>query len=405
MRTFAILSLLGLCAYPQDMGGETKKSRPDLKAQLATAYANAGDWLVGQQDKDGAWCQDAGGKKVPSVAYTGMIVAAFADAPADVKKKYSGAVEKGCALMASKQNSDGSFGEGPSGAFLKTYTTAIVLMALSLASPDKYKDACGNARGYLKSNQVKEEGVERGGSGYGDEAPTPDGATKKGIVNLSTTGFTAEALSRSGLPQDDEYWKLVVEYVKRCQNSSETNTDKAFVAKLKEKGLSIGDDGGLFYAANPDPAVHKAGTVKLADKETIVSYGSMTYHGIKTYLYAGLKKESPEVKAAVDWVRKNWSVDAHPGMPYDEKKRNHLRGLFYYYTVMARAMDVLGENPFKTIDGKEHNWANELGAQLVKIQKDNTMWVNDNPGWFESDPVLVTSYVLNAMNCVMRNLK
>jgi len=388
---------------PRDL--QPKKLQDGLKKELADAYARAGDWLVAEQDKDGAWSQEPKpGMKVPSIAYTGLIVAAFADAPGDLKKKYAQAVEKGCAFMVGKQNKDGSFGEGPSGAFLKTYTTAIVVMALTLAGPEKYQDARRNASGYLKNNQVKEEGIDRGGSGYGDEEPKPDGTVKKGIANLSTTGFTAEALARSGLPQDDEYWKLVIEYVKRCQNSSEVNKDAAFIAKLKEKGLSIGDDGGLFYAANPDPAVHKAGTVKLADREVIVSYGSMTYHGIKTYIYAGLKKDSPEVKAAVDWVRKNWSVEAHPGMPYDEKKRNHLRGLFYYYYVMARAMDVLGENPFKTIDGKDHDWAAELGAQILKVDKGGH-WLNDNPGWFESDKVLVTSYVLNALNCVCRSIK
>ncbi len=412
MRVLAALSVIAMAACrpaspplnpPMLMAAAQDKA--ELKRKLNDAYARAGDWLVAEQDKDGAWAQEPKpGMKVPSIAYTGLIVAAFADAPTDLKKKYAPAVEKGCVYMVAKQNKDGSFGEGPSGAFLKTYTTAIVVMALTLTDYEKHKDAIRNASGYLKNNQVKEEGIDRGGSGYGDEAPGPDGGVKKGIANLSTTGFTAEALHRSGLPQDDDYWKLVIEYVRRCQNSTEVNKDAAFVAKLKEKGLSIGDDGGLFYAANPDPAVHKAGTVKVVDKEVIMSYGSMTYHGIKTYIYAGLKKDSPEVKAAVDWVRKNWSVEAHPGMPYDEKKRNHLRGLFYFYYVMARAMDILGENPFKTFDGKEHNWANELGEQLLKIDKGGH-WLNDNPGWFESDKVLVTSYVLNTLNCVMRNIK
>lgn len=425
MRVVAVLSVLGLIGagtfFMQDMGGkqdlppmekpkdlDPNKKIPDLKRdlkeRLLQAYTSAGDWLVSQQDKSGAWCQTPKpDMKVPSVAYTGLIVTAFADAPADIRKKYAEAVAKGCEFIVSKQGSDGSFGEGPSGAYLKTYTTAIALMALSLAAPDKYRDACGNARGYLKSNQVK-EGVNRGGMGYGDEEPVGPGQTKKTIANMSTTGFTAEGLKRAGLPEDDEFWKLVVEFVKRCQNNSETNTDKAFVEALAKKSMKVGDDGGLYYAPDPEKG-SKAGTVKIGDKDALKSYGSMTYEGIKTFIYAGLKKDSPEVKAAVDWVRKNWNVESHPGFPFDEKERNHLRGVFYYYAAMARAMDVLGENPFKTVDGKEHNWAAELGEQLLKVQRENKMWRNDNPAWFEGDAVLVTSYVLNAMNAVARNLE
>ncbi|MBI2931281.1 MAG: terpene cyclase/mutase family protein [Planctomycetes bacterium] len=377
----------------------------DLEKRVIEAYTKAADWLVAEQDKSGAWCQQPKPDlKVPSVAYTGLVVAAFADAPAEIRKKTADAAAKGCEFIVSKQNSDGSFGEGPAGAFLKTYTTAIAMMALSLAAPEKHRDAIANARGYLKSHQVK-EGIDRGGMGYGDEEP---GKAQKAIANMSTTGFAAEGMKRAevaGVPADEEFWKLVVEFAQRCQNSSETNTDKEFVAKLKEQGLSVGDDGGLYYAPAADRAIHKAGTVKLADKEVIQSYGSMTYEGIKTYLYAGLRKDDPRVKAAVDWVRKNWDVEKHPGFPFDAQKRHHLRGLFYYYAAMARAMDALGENPFKTFDGKEHDWAAELGEQLLKLQKENKLWSNENPGWYESDPVLVTSYVLNTLNAVARHLK
>jgi squalene-hopene/tetraprenyl-beta-curcumene cyclase len=352
---------------------------------------------VSQQDDKGAWTE----KGQPSLAYTGLIVAALAEAPPDLKPKYKPAVDKAVAYLVSKQNGDGSFGE-MGGEFLKVYTTSIALMALSLAAPDR-KDAIGNARGYLKTNQLK-EGVDKGSLGYGDKdlkmeegKPVP----KPVIPNLSTTGFAAEGLARSGLPQDDAFWKLVIEYVSKCQNNSETNTDKEFVARLKEKGLSLGDDGGLFYAANP--ADIRGGTVKLTDKEIINSYGSMTYDGIKTYIYAGLKKDDPRVKAAIDWVRKNYSVEAHPGFAFDDK-RTHIMGLFYYYLMMARAFDAMGEKTFTTFDGKVHKWANELGEQLLKVQKEEKMWVNENARWREDNPLLVTSYVLNVLNAVMKHV-
>lgn len=397
MKTMLIaMAVLGLLtpaqASPQD----------DLKKKLAEAYGRSADWIVGQQDGSGAWKAGPPGKEQPSIAYTGLVVSALAEAPKDIRAKYKGAIDKGVAYIVSKQNDDGSFGDGPGGAFLKVYTTSISLMALSLAAPDK-KDAIGNSRGYLRNNQLK-EGVDKGSLGYGDKEPKmEDGklVEKSTIPNLSTTGFAAEGMARSGLPKDDQFWKLVVEYVSKCQNNSETNKDPEFVARLKEKGLAVGDDGGLFYAA--DPRDMKAGTVKITDKVIIQSYGSMTYDGIKTYLYAGLSKDDPRVKSAIDWVRKNYSVEAHPGFAWDEK-RTDLQGLYYYYLVMARAFEAIGEKTFKTFDGKDHKWANELGEQLLKVQREQKMWMNDNPRWQESSPVLTTSYVLNVLNVVLKHV-
>lgn len=378
-------------------------AQDDLKKKLENAYSSAGDWLVSQQDKSGAWLSGPPGKESPSVAYTSIIVTAFARAPKDLRAKYQKSIDAGSAWIASKKNDDGSFGEGPSGGFLKTYATAVALMALAAVDRDKYADLIRGAQAYLKQNQLK-EGLERGGSGYGDDEPTKDGM-KKTIANMSTTGFAADAMEASGLPKDDQFWKLCVEFVRKCQNNSETNTDKEFVEKLKAQGLSVGDDGGLYYTPSEDRKLHKAGTVKIIDKEVVQSYGSMTYHGIKTYLFAGLKKDSPEVKAAIDWVRKNYTVEAHPGFPFDNQKRNHLRGLFYYYYVMARAMDAIGEKPFTTFDGKEHDWPAEMGEQLLKLMKDGKMWVNENPAWWENDPLLVTSYVLNSLDLILKNLE
>jgi len=375
----------------------------DLRKKLEKAYVCAADWVVSQQGSDGAWKHGPPGKETPSAAYTSLIVSALARAPKEFRAQYQSAIDKGAALLVSKRNEDGSFGEGPTGAFLKTYTTAIAILALSSVDREKYADAVRGGQAYLKQHQLK-EGLQRGGSGYGDDEFSKEGI-KKTIANLSTTGFTAEALEASGLPKDDPFWSRVVEFVRRCQNNSETNTDKEFVEQLKVVGLSIGDDGGLYYAPIADPKIHKAGTVKLTDKETIASYGSMTYEGIKTYLYAGLQKDSPEVRAAIDWVRKNYSLEAHPGFPYDAAKRNHLRGLYYYYLVMARTLDAIGERPFKTFDGKERDWPVELAQQLLKTMKENKMWINENPAWWENDPLLVTSYVLHTLDLVMKHVQ
>jgi squalene-hopene/tetraprenyl-beta-curcumene cyclase len=395
MKTLAaVMSLAMLAAAPP-------APQDDVAKKVAETFAAAADWMVTQQQESGAWSMAAGDKQVPSPAFTGIVVCAFGNAPASLKDKVKASADKGIGYLLSKVNADGSVGEGPTGGFQKTYATGIALMALSAVErTDKVANAIRGAQSYLKTHQLK-EGKNLGGMGYGDESP----GGKKGVANLSTTGFAAEGLKASGLPQDDEFWSLVVKFVRKCQNNSEVNTEPEFAAEMKAKGLSIGDDGSLYYAPIADPAAQKAGTRKVVDKEVIQGYGAMTYDGIKTYLYAGLKKDSPEVKSAIDWVRKNYSVEVHPGFAYDQAQRHHLRGLYHYYLVMARALDAYGENPFETFDGKKHDWAREIGSQLVKSVKENKLWKNDNPAWYEGDPVLVTGYVLVTCDVLLKNIK
>ncbi len=394
--------------------GASAAQEEDLAKRLTGTYVAAADWLTGQQGADGAGEMGPRGARRASAADPGLIHTALANAPKEVKARYKEPIDKAAAYLLSRANPDGSFGEGPTGGFLKTYTTAIAMMALSsVEQTDRVRDILRGAQAYLKHNQLK-EGLGAGGLGYGDEEPKMDPKTgqpfvkKADIANLSVTGFAAEGLimaERAGLPRDKEFWELVIKYVRRCQNSTEVNTDAEFLAELRKHGLSVGEDGGLYYAASGDPKIHKAATRKIADREVIQSYGSMTYDGIKTYLYAGLPKDSPEVKAAVDWVRKNYSVEAHPGFPYDKATRQHERGLYYYYLIMARALDAYGENPFETFDGKKHDWPREMAAKFLQSVRESKMWKNDNPAWYEGDPLLVTSYVLVTCDVLLKNIK
>lgn len=390
-----VIAALCLAALP------VQSQDSDLAKKLLETYATAADKLVAMQDASGSWLMGPPGKAAPSPSSTGLIIAGLANAPAAIKAKHKEATAKGLAFMLSKLNADGSIGEGPTGGFLKTYTTAVCLVALSsVERTDKVADAIRGAQAYLKANQLK-EGRFGGGLDYGD---IPKDASKIN-ADLSVTGFAAEGLKLSGLPQDDEFWKLVVKFVRKCQNSSEVNNDPEFLAALKAAGMSVGDDGGLYYKPVASDKASPAGLKKITDKDTIVSIGSMTYDGIKTYLYAGLKKDSPEVKGAMDWVRKNFVLDAHPGFAFDEAKRGHLRGLYYYYLLMARALDAYGENPLETFDGKKHDWPKELAEKLMALVRDSKLWQNDNPTWYENDPVIVTSYVFITCDILFKHLK
>ena len=63
------------------------------------------------------------------------------------------------------------------------------------------------------------------------------------------------------------------------------------------------------------------------------SYASMTYAGLKSMIHAGVGPDDPRVKAAVEWLRKHYSLDENPGMGKS--------GLYYYYHTFAKALDAI----------------------------------------------------------------
>jgi len=116
-------ALLALLAFP---AAAATGDDSDLAKKLKDTYAAAADQLVAQQDASGAWKMGPKGKETLSPSSTALIVASLAQAPEPTRGKHKDTTAKGLAFILSKANADGSFGEGPTGAFLKTYTTRSV---------------------------------------------------------------------------------------------------------------------------------------------------------------------------------------------------------------------------------------------------------------------------------------
>jgi squalene-hopene/tetraprenyl-beta-curcumene cyclase len=112
----------------------------------------------------------------------------------------------------------------------------------------------------------------------------------------------------------------------------------------------------------------------------------MTYAGLKSMIYAGVGPDDPRVKAAVAWIRKHYAVDTNPGMGD--------AGLYYYYHTFAKALDAMKLDTIEDADGTQHAWREELLAELIKRQRPDGSWINDNSRWLEGDPNLVTGYAL-----------
>ena len=117
----------------------------------------------------------------------------------------------------------------------------------------------------------------------------------------------------------------------------------------------------------------------------------MTYAGLKSMIYAGVKKDDKRVKAAVKWLQQNYDLKSNPGL--------EAAGLYYYYHTFAKSLDAFGEAVFVDDKGNEHDWRKELIAEIRSRQKPNGAWVNSaNERWMEGNPELVTSYALLALS-------
>ena len=119
-------------------------------------------------------------------------------------------------------------------------------------------------------------------------------------------------------------------------------------------------------------------------------YGSMTYAGLKSLMYAGLTKDDPRVKAAWGWISNNYTMDENPGFRAADPAKA-ASGIFYYYHTLARCLNAYDEPTITDSKGQKHDWRVDLINKIGSIQKPDGSWVGDKQ-WMEDSPVLVTAY-------------
>ncbi len=186
-------------------------------------------------------------------------------------------------------------------------------------------------------------------------------------------------MHEAGVPKDHPLWDKVVVFVSRSQDRTESN-DGVFVGT---------DSGGMVYSPNAG-GESKAGTVDLPDgRKGLKAYGSMTYAGFKSFIYAHLDRDDPRVQAALDWIRRHWTFEENPELGQ--------QGLYYYYHTVAKALAAWGEDTITDARRREHNWKAELVQAIARRQKTDGSWVNEADRWFEGYPPVPTSYAVIAL--------
>ncbi len=359
----AVASTLGF-AQAQD----AKNPYLSLQVEIKEAIARGNAFLAKQQKEAGYW-----GDNEEFPAFTALALnAAVRDPAVDRKADLPAPITKGFDWLIKQQKEDGGiYNKG-----LGVYNTALSVTALSGAEKEAYTPAIVKGRKYLIGEQwdidkkKETDNKNDGGIGYG---------SKNDHTDLSNTYFAIEALALSNKvvkdgDQPDLDWKAAATFLSRCQNLTATN-DQPWASDDEQ------NKGGFIYA----PGESKADPVQLPDGKTALrSYGSISYAGLLSLIYAKLGPEDPRVVAVKEWLGKNYTLTENPGMG--------TQGLYYYYQSMSKALSAAGIGKLQLAGGKEADWRNDLADALLKKQKADGSWVNENARWMESNPGLVTAY-------------
>ena len=328
-------------------------------AAIVTALDNGAEYLLSKQHPDGYWSD----RQMPALTALPLwALSGYGQSKGD-RSRIRESCEKAAKYVLGCQRADGGFyvpkpGRGGSG--LGNYNTSVCLSALydSRLAP---VSAMLKAREYIAASQLVGDDTMAGGFGY-------DRLSRRRYADLSNTSYALSAMSRTASLEElrtggkrvDVDWQQAIAFVERLQKK--TGEDKggaAYNDRIPQGGVST----------------NQAGKVHLR------AYGSMSYAAVLSMCSAKLDRGDPRVRNALEYCSKYWTVEENPGMGS--------QGLYYYFDIIARALSAA-----KVEEVGGHRWKDELAAKVISMQKPDGSWSNDNNRFWESDPVLCTSFAM-----------
>lgn len=352
-------------------------------------------YLRAQQDAaTGGWSVSERGPALPAI--TGLVVhGMLLDPRIDDTDP---AVRRGMEYMLSFRQPDGGIYDQ----VLSNYNTAICLSALAQSARPDAASAIGPAQEFIRATQWSEESIDHSETGRVDPSHPFYGGIGYGgheRPDLSNLAIALEGMRDSGVASDDKAFQRALTFLARVQMSD----------KINDMPYADGSEqGGFIYATSPSGSELGAGESKAgltpgegsADvPRHLRAYGSMTYAGFKSYIYADLDRDDPRVTTAYDWIRRNYTLQENPGVGTD--------GMYYYFVTFARALDAWGLPYVETInpdgsEGEARDWANDLIDRLAELQNPDGSFRVIDDRWMEDNPVLITAYALLALQHAVR---
>jgi squalene-hopene/tetraprenyl-beta-curcumene cyclase len=355
-----------------------------LEREARAAVSRGVQWLLEKQGENGAWSNE----RFP--ALTGLPLWAIALSG----EEHPEAVRKAVDYILSCVRPYGAIYRRPEeprkGGGLSNYNTAICMVALRQTGDPALIPVILNARKFLAGTQHFGDDVYRGGMGY-------DATTGRAYTDLSNSYLAFEAMK---LTQDVEDfrtegervsldWEAAREFVERVHNDPQFNPQPWANPDPDERG-------GFAY----HPEQTRAGTEEGADGAVhFRSMPGMTYAGLLSYIYADVDRDDPRIASTIRWIRNHFDLQSASRDPAKRGTDAEKEGLYYLYNVLSKGLATVGRDVYQPEDRPAFNWRVELIETLLAGQKIDPetgagYWVNEVGRYWESDPVLVTSYAL-----------
>ena len=386
-RVLAASLFLGLC-----LGLGAQSTTPSIRTNAPTrqevqaAIERGIAFLQKAQNSNGWWSTP------DQPAVTALVLTAMNLEPTQrFQRSRTSEMNRGFDYLLSCARPDGSIQRTG----LANYNTSLSLMALTSASDTNFLPVVLKAREFIAGTQI-DRGAKGtndtpfdGGVGYGSKYDHSD-------MNNTLVAIEAMRASEAFLPKDspttvfpvpDLDWKAVAHFLENCQNLPGTNTSDPVSTDPKDRG-------GFFYY--PGRSMAGGVTNSQTGKVALRSYGSMSYGGLLSFIYAQLSKDDPRVVAVKDWLRSNYTLKENPGMGQ--------QGYFYYLYLLTKALTAAGEDRLPQATGADVLWRDAVAGRLLQLQRADGSWVNPEPRWWEADPVLVTSYAAMALELIERRM-
>lgn len=341
-------------------------------------------WLQANQNSNGWWSTP------DQPAVTALALTAFKGDPKNRYRTPEPAwLKRGFDFVLASAQPDGGIHRSN----LVTYNTSISMMALLAANKPEYDPVIRKARGFLVGLQRdfgdkgRLDDVFDGGIGYGSKYQHSDMGNTLAALEAIYYSRHLVADQKQLADAKDLDWAAAIQFLQNCQNLPAYNKQKWASDDAKNKG------GFVYY---PGHSMAGGETNATTGRVALRSYGSISYGGMLSYIYANLKRDDPRVVAVFDWLRANYTLDENPGMGP--------QGLYYYLHTMTKALTAYGVEELELKDGRKLNWRKEVAMRLLNLQRQDGSWFNDNARWWEKDPALVTSYAVLSLEMLWRGL-
>ena len=347
--------------------------------RVRNAVERGAQFLYENQNAAGWWSN----ANLPALAALAMVALDMAGVT-ELNAKYSSERFRAFEYITGAAKPDGSIHRG----LLINYNTACSLMALSIADNPKFRPLILKARAYIARSQIdlgeagELDNPHDGGVGYNSKHDHSD--MNNTLMAIEAMRMSELALRRPDQPdhrlESDLNWKALEHFLSSCQNLPEYS-DNPNISRLHE------DRGGFIYY----PGESKAGEVvdETTRRVSLRSYGSISYAGMMSLTYARIGRNDERVKAVIEWLNRNYTLDENPGMGSE--------GLYYYYHLMAKALHARSVKQLKGPKGMPIDWRAQLADKLISLQRPDGSWQNPTKRWMEGDANLTTAYVLMAL--------